>query len=441
MAELDPPPPPPPRLSKRSISDALLSLDNATLSSSLSPSSTTSTTSKRPRTIPTSTRALEQILSSRSNLTQTSPSSLSAPPSYNPTSLPLLLSRLSTYKLSTYSPSKPTTLSSLSCALHGWINSGRERLTCITCDHSLILLNPTTGGWNGANGRALMEEYDKLVLKGKAHKDNCPWKLRPCSKNGVYKLEGGGLGVSRGGRRKLLEIVGEEAKGMDENGLGGIELELGNKVGELLDENKLKRNVIALLPSPPPPQEDSTEQAPPVLSTTSILLSIFGWTLSPLPLPSSSLSRSSSKSSLSSLKSIPQILSCHYCLRQILVTPYLSSGEGKKSLNPLNQHHHYCPYIDTTIDTPSTTTTTTTSNLIKKAGWQLRLEAVLGLHSNNATYDIMTLKRTNSNTSIASTSQGGETSEVDNGKSSTLKTRELLSYVRGLLGPKVNRKI
>lgn len=216
---------------------------------------------------------------------------------------------------------------------------------------------------------------------------------------------------------------------MDENGLGGIELELGDKVGELLDEDKLKRNVIALLPSIPP-REDSTEQVPPVLSTTSILLSIFGWTLSPLPLPSSSLSRSSSNSSLSSLKSKPQILSCHYCLRQILVTPYLSSGEGKKSLNPLNQHYHYCPYIDTTIDTPSTTTTT--SNLIKKAGWQLRLEAVLGIHSNNATYDIMGFTRKDSNTSIASTSQGGETTEV-NGKSSTLKVSPLAHFLFELL--------
>ena len=400
------PPRPASRLTKRTLSDALSTLDSA-----LKPSPLPLPTSKRPRPTPTSTRALESLLSLRQAPPRSLPSSPQtlAPDSYTPNSLPSLLDRLSSYRLTSYSPLKPFTISPLECALHGWTNTGKERLTCQTCKKSIVLLPPTTGSWNDSIGKAMREEYEKLVGK-KGHEENCPWGLRPCSKN-LYRLQGGGLGVSKGGRRRLLEIVGEEARGMDEKGLKGIQLELPQEL--VLDEEKLRRNVTALLspPHPPPTAEEQVHQ----VSTTSILLAIFGWTLSPIPTsPSSSLTRSNSSSSSSISSSStntknPPILSCHYCLRQILVTPYLPGSEGEKRrklLNPINQHYNYCPFISTTIPPSSSTSSSKEQEMVKKPGWQVRLEAVLGKNGNETFHERMGSMRNDSNRSI-----GGEVSE------------------------------
>ena len=77
---------------------------------------TNSSAVRRPQT---STPALEALLPS-----QRSTPPLPLPASYNPTSLPALLTRLSSFKLTTF-PSRP---SPLSFALVGWTNSARNTL-------------------------------------------------------------------------------------------------------------------------------------------------------------------------------------------------------------------------------------------------------------------------------------------------------------------------
>ncbi|GAA5951618.1 hypothetical protein JCM3765_005985 [Sporobolomyces pararoseus] len=437
------------RVSKRSISDALATLDQACRDSI-----STLTTTKKRRTAapPSSTPALEAILAR--NSTRSTPSSAPPPPSYEPTSLPALLSRLSTYKLTTYSPSKPPSLSSLNCALHGWINkSSRERLECVTCHKGVVLLPPTSGGWHSPAGQSLKEEYERLVGdQGGGHDATCPWRMRPCSR-GLYRLQGGGLGVQQGGRRKLLEIVGKQARAMESRGLGEFHMELPERVKELLEEpgakDKLLKSVVSLLP-PPSPSDDNNNtpnDSSSVLSTNTLLLAIYGWSLDPLP--ATNLSRSASNSSLNSLSSSSAsstpILSCSYCLRQVLTSSYLSAPNSTtpKPFNPASQHYSYCPYIDTTTTansasstSPSSqrvTTTTVPTTTKKKPGYLIRLESILQKPSVSSLTSSLATSSPARNTS----DESGEGARVeDSRKTSAVKTKELLSYVRGLLGPK-----
>ncbi|GAA5985476.1 hypothetical protein JCM5350_004011 [Sporobolomyces pararoseus] len=443
------------RVSKRSISDALASLDQACRDSI----STLSNTKKR-RTAapPSSTPALEAILAR--NTARSSPSSAPPPPSYEPTSLPALLSRLSTYKLTTYSPSKPPSLSSLNCALHGWINkSSRERLECVTCHKGVVLLPPTSGGWHSPAGQSLREEYERLVGdNGGGHDTTCPWRMRPCSR-GLYRLQGGGLGVQQGGRRKLLEIVGKQAREMETRGLSAVQLEVPEKVKELLEETgakeKLLKSVVSLLPPPSSsPNDIPSEGTSSVLSTTTLLLAIFGWSLDPLPY--SNLSRSASNSSISSLNSLSSssasspsttpILTCSYCLRQVLTSSYLpspstttTSSTTPKLFNPATQHHSYCPYIDTSTilnsSSASIQRTPTTTNK-KKPGYLIRLESILQKPSVSSLTNSFSTSPAN-DASNGNIRGEGVVGNEDSRKLNSVKTKELLNYVRGLLGPKV----
>jgi hypothetical protein len=310
--------------------------------------------------------------------------------------------------------------------LHGWINkSSRERLECVTCRKGIVLLPPSNNNnndWQSRGGISLKLEYEKLVLdQGKGHENTCPWRMRPCSKS-LYRLQQQG-----GGRRKLLETVGNQAKEMAQLGLGGIELELPVSVKDLLEQDgakdKLVKSVTSLL-SRPDDDTTTTEQ----LTITTLLLSIFGWSLDPLPSYSSqSLSRSiSSSSSISSLKSTCPILSCSYCLRQVITSSYLPSSAttAPKLFNPASQHYNYCPYVDIT-----TTTTTTTSDVSvsvtsplnqglittkKKPGYQIRLETILQKNSTTMSSSSSNNPLMNLNTLI----RGGEGGKNDSTTSS-----------------------
>ncbi|GAA5966030.1 hypothetical protein JCM21900_004929 [Sporobolomyces salmonicolor] len=316
----------PSRISKRKVTDALASLDQAAFKD---PLPSTGGVAKRRRTAsatarPTSTPALEALLSSTSAFHRSRPSTAPVPASYDPSSLPALLVRLATYRLLSFSPAKPASLSSLACALHGWVNvrtkgNERERIQCVTCGQGVVLLAPSGGdGWSTPAGRKLKDEYERLVLKE------------------------GGLGVQGGGgRRRLLDEVRREAGAMEEAGLGAVKLELPQRAEE--GREKLVEIV------------NGTGQTPS-FSSTSILLALFGWTLSPLPAyqasPSPSLSRSNSSSSISSTATAAggalPVLSCPYCLRQVPLSssyfpsPSPPSGPPEKNqrpFDPLKQHH------------------------------------------------------------------------------------------------------
>ncbi|GAA5906890.1 hypothetical protein JCM5296_005558 [Sporobolomyces johnsonii] len=454
MADLTPAssvPHDPSRISKRKVTDVLASLDQAAFKD---PLPSTGGLAKKRRTAsatapPTSTPALEALLSS-SSFHRSLPSTTPVPASYDPTSPPALLSRLATYRLVSFSPSKPASLSSLACALHGWVNArntgnDRERVQCVTCGQGVVLLAPSAGdGWTSPAGRKLKDEYERLVLKeGKGHAETCPWRMRPCARS-LYRLAGG-LGVQGGGgRRRLLDDLRREAGAMEHAGLEAVRLELPQGAEE-------RREKLVEIVNP----ADET----PSLSSTSILLALFGWTLSPLsvhqPSPSPSLSRSNSSTSISSTTAAAggalPVLSCPYCLRQVPLSSYLPSPPSPssappttppRSFDPLKQHHPFCPFVDAYAGLPAPPATAATPAL--KPGWQTRLEAVLqrtaggggggGTGTGGAANGIVSL--------LTAGGQGEEATTTTTSSvvlSSAAKTRELLSYVRTLLGPKTSR--
>ncbi|GJN94443.1 hypothetical protein Rhopal_007523-T1 [Rhodotorula paludigena] len=330
----------PARVTKRKITDALSSLDAAFKDP------VAKAKRRKATTAPTSTPALEAILA-RTKARASTPSSKLAPPSYEPTSLPALLSRLATYRLSTFSPSKPASLSSLSCALHGWVHtqSTRERVQCVTCGQGIVLLPPSSGdgGWTSGAGKKLREEYERLV-QTQGHAETCPWRLRPCARS-LYRLAGGGLGVSTGGRRRLLEEVAKQAREMDDQGLAGIALHLPSEVeASLANEGMAQRLETALAAAVSDPQPAADSSTPPASSSV----------------PSST----------------------------------------SKRFDPLKQHQPFCPYVDgyaghspALLPAPARANAASNAPLLRP-GWQAE--------------DL--------------TSAG--------------KTKEILLYVRNLLGPK-----
>lgn len=363
----------------------------------------------------TSTPALEAILARTARPSR--PSEVLPPATYQPTSLPALLERIATYRLTTFSPSKPPSLSALSCALHGWIHtpSTRERVQCVTCGHGVVLLPPTAGdgAWSSPAGQRLRQEYERQVSgQGQAHAEACPWKLRPCARS-LYRLPGGGLGVSSGGRRRLLEELGRDAAALDQNGLGQVDLTLPEPAREVLESDERRARLVkavTLVADSAPGDESPSTSTTESPSATSILLGIFGWNLLAPPAgrpssssASSSLARSTSSSSISTLTDSggSPILVCKYCTRHVLASSYLlpsgsfSTGGAKsgKRFDPVQQHQAFCPFVSSASAADTQTTSDTTAKYgtrpdddnktatSRKPGWLVRLEAVLPRHS------------------------------------------------------------
>lgn len=66
------------------------------------------------------------------------PASASLASDYRPSSIQSFLSRLSTYKLSTYA-NKPSQIDAVAAAKCGWLNDGKDRLVCGICDVSWVV--------------------------------------------------------------------------------------------------------------------------------------------------------------------------------------------------------------------------------------------------------------------------------------------------------------
>ncbi|GAA5926498.1 uncharacterized protein JCM15063_000292 [Sporobolomyces koalae] len=401
----------PQRVTKRVMSDALANLDAASKRSTLASSATpvpAHTTSKRRKVEVHSTPKLEQLLLASRSRALTAP--IPPPsPTYEPNSFDRLLDRLATFKLSTWSPSKPDSLNALECARHGWTNrSARERLECVTCHKGIVLLPPTSS-WTTPAGQALEHEYERSVLEGHAHDPACPWKMRPTQRS-LYRISTGDT------RSKLVEHVSTEAIQL-EQGVPQIStdlvLELPTRAREALEGNNHKL------------VESISKRSPATsISSSSILLATFGWSLHPRATTGPSLTRSSSSSSISSTTSAAPLLHCHYCLRKVPLTSYLGNS---KPFNPATQHHAYCPYVSTSSNTPtSRDSNQRVERIEKKPGFQTRLETLL-----KPAYSFEHPPFQPRHTNLENVGGGGIQAELD-----TVKTREVLNYVRKLLGPK-----
>ncbi|TFK84267.1 zf-C3HC-domain-containing protein [Polyporus arcularius HHB13444] len=110
---------------------------------------------------------------------QTSASSLS---DYRPSSTQSFLSRLATYKLSTYG-NKPAAIDAVAASKCGWINDGKDRLVCGLCGVSWVVAS--RDGMTREAANALVEKQRAQLVHN--HKDGCPWKTRQCD-DSIYHI-------------------------------------------------------------------------------------------------------------------------------------------------------------------------------------------------------------------------------------------------------------
>jgi hypothetical protein len=96
---------------------------------------------------------------------------------YRPSSTPSFLSRLLTYKLSTYS-NKPTPINAVAASRAGWINEGKDRLLCCIC-HASFVLADRVGLGRVASDMLIEKQKQGLVFN---HKEGCPWRERQCDR-------------------------------------------------------------------------------------------------------------------------------------------------------------------------------------------------------------------------------------------------------------------
>ena len=122
------------------------------------------------------------------------PQALASRPPYRPTSTQDFLTRLSTFKLSTYRD-KPRIVDAVAAAKCGWKNDGQDRLACDNCNAAWVV-GSTSGMSPDAGTRIFcLEAYmanqcslipaKTLVERQKAsmvtgHKESCPWRKRQC---------------------------------------------------------------------------------------------------------------------------------------------------------------------------------------------------------------------------------------------------------------------
>ncbi|KAJ3559807.1 hypothetical protein NM688_g110 [Phlebia brevispora] len=102
-------------------------------------------------------------------------SSTSPGSDYRPSSITSFISRLATFKLTTYA-NKPPAIDAVAAAKCGWINDGKDRLICGICNASWVVAG--TSGMNRDAANALVEKQKGYLVE--MHKDGCPWKSRQC---------------------------------------------------------------------------------------------------------------------------------------------------------------------------------------------------------------------------------------------------------------------
>ncbi|KAI9139676.1 C3HC zinc finger-like-domain-containing protein [Paraphysoderma sedebokerense] len=100
---------------------------------------------------------------------------------YDPTSLSLFLSRLKSFKPSTYQIFNPV-LSPPECAKHGWINSSLNKLVCTVCGELLRidLSSLPRGVEMDVKGESVAIRRYRELLKER-HDESCPWRRESCS--------------------------------------------------------------------------------------------------------------------------------------------------------------------------------------------------------------------------------------------------------------------
>ncbi|KAG6373403.1 C3HC zinc finger-like-domain-containing protein [Boletus reticuloceps] len=188
---------------------------------------------------------------------------------YRPSSTDSFLSRLATYKITTYA-NKPPQIDAVAAARCGWINGGKDRLVCGMCDVSWVLAGRE--GMNKDAASALIEKQRMSFVE--MHKDGCPWKARQCE-----------LSVYRVPLQTPTAMVHElRAKTLSlEHILADVAIKHPLTPSQL---SSLRSIFSVAAPQRSVSEHDSTRGAdetthPAVPSDTAILVALFGWVPAP----------------------------------------------------------------------------------------------------------------------------------------------------------------
>ncbi|KAI0705782.1 C3HC zinc finger-like-domain-containing protein [Cerioporus squamosus] len=224
---------------------------------------------------------------------QTSASSLS---DYRPSSTQSFLSRLSTYKLSTYG-NKPAAIDAVAAAKCGWINEGKDRLVCGLCGVSWVVAS--RDGMTREAANALVEKQRAQLVEN--HKDGCPWKTRQCD-DAIYHIPlQAPLTTIREIKARAI-LLDSVMQGVTiKHPLSAAQVQ---SLISIISSVSLPSSSLAETSEPSTPTEDSPSRASAAStsgaqpSETAILTAVFGWAILPPapPEPSrpSSLSRAGS---------------------------------------------------------------------------------------------------------------------------------------------------
>ncbi|KAK0204663.1 zf-C3HC-domain-containing protein [Desarmillaria ectypa] len=396
------------------------------------------------------------------------PSTISSKEEYRPSSISSFLTRLSTFKLATYS-NKPPAIDAVAASKCGWVNDGKDRLVCGVCSSSWVVASKEGMSRDAAN--ALIEKQ-KIQLVNE-HKSGCPWRMKQCDAS-IYRIPLQSPSI-------LLRDIKANATSLDPL-LDDVEIKhplTSNQLTSLRSTIKLytlslSATVSSAQTEPSSSLSSATSEGP---SEKTTLVSLFGWSIAPAAerpalTRASSLapqtpprSRESSVAprqspnrlsvELSTTLAPPKrdsdtLLQCSLCQRRIGLWTFGLRPESstssrvptKRPFDLLKEHRSYCPYVvrSTVIPTlgPQAHLMSQTSlaggSEGALEGWRAVVTVVLR-------YGMAQRSHLTSGRRPSETHEGGESESevVDGGIEAMVEGvkarggKDLLKYVRGLL--------
>ncbi|KAI6034814.1 zf-C3HC-domain-containing protein [Pisolithus marmoratus] len=224
---------------------------------------------------------------------------LNAASDYRPSSTQSFLSRLATYKLSTYA-NKPPQIDAVAAAKCGWINDGKDRLVCGICDMSWVIAG--RDGMTKEAANALVEKQRASLVE--MHKEGCPWKTTQCD-DSVYRVPLQSPSLTARDMRTTAVVLGPI--------ISNIAIKHPLTPSQLSSLRTAMSMASAHTPPPGDPSAMQVDEPAPLpsseLSDTAFIVALFGWQPAPSSLDdrrrTSSMSASRSGSFVASVSMPP----------------------------------------------------------------------------------------------------------------------------------------
>lgn len=257
---------------------------------------------------------------------------------YRPFSMDMLLERLSTFSISTYSnkPDSARLLSPLGMASNGWLHGEsqeRDEVVCVTCAAAWQVEVPL-GSASNEEQATLWKTKEKDVRE--KHEEWCPWRIRSCSPS-LYKAP----------IRSVLETRADVTRWASRLSL----CPGSDSVVVAYDPNEVSTTEFTVkFPNVP---------------TSALIMAIFGWQVSGEGSPP-----------------IDQcIVACSMCARRAGLWAYTKDG---KQFDVLREHKSYCPVINGKVQNGSWINAgnadlhSANETQSSSPAWQLRLQLLVG---------------------------------------------------------------